>query len=314
MTDSTRGGAREPQTRGAPSRGAACSRRLGALLVGAASLPLLPVARGAARVRRAKRTNGDPAGCDYWRYCAIDGFLCACCGGSRDGCPPGTEPAPITWVGTCRNTGRRPRLHRLVQRLLRQELVRTLPLQPQRGRWPDLPAADRERLQLVRGQQGQHSLPLHGLAHRRGRRQGRLNARCSCFCFSSVRGQRPRGREPRTPELPDPLHGLPHGDGRGSRRKGAFVERTLARLQDRDGRYYVLRVPGVTQATLEPDRRGAELGDPRFSGAEAAQRVAVHCRRGRRGSDTFARSERTRERALAAPKRATTPQYARSDR
>jgi methylamine dehydrogenase light chain len=25
---------------------------------------------------------GDQASCDYWRYCAIDGFLCSCCGGT----------------------------------------------------------------------------------------------------------------------------------------------------------------------------------------------------------------------------------------
>ena len=47
--------------------------------------------------------SGDPQSCDYWRYCAIDGFLCSCCGGSTSSCPPGTEPSPITWVGTCRN-------------------------------------------------------------------------------------------------------------------------------------------------------------------------------------------------------------------
>ena len=74
-------------------------RKLGVLLIGAASLPLLPVARSQAVVKE----EGDPATCEYWRYCAIDGFLCACCGGSVTSCPPGTEPAPVTWVGTCRN-------------------------------------------------------------------------------------------------------------------------------------------------------------------------------------------------------------------
>jgi methylamine dehydrogenase light chain len=74
-------------------------RSLGAWLIGASTVPLLPVARG----QNAVREKGDPAQCEYWRYCAIDGFLCSCCGGSVSLCPPGTEPAPITWVGTCRN-------------------------------------------------------------------------------------------------------------------------------------------------------------------------------------------------------------------
>ncbi len=77
--------------------------RIGAL-ASAASLPALPVARAAAQGAKAPPgETGDPASCDYWRYCAIDGFLCSCCGGSVSSCPPGTEPSPITWVGTCRN-------------------------------------------------------------------------------------------------------------------------------------------------------------------------------------------------------------------
>jgi methylamine dehydrogenase light chain len=75
-------------------------KSLGTLLVGAAAMPLLPVSRARAA---SLKEEGDPATCEYWRYCAIDGFLCACCGGSVTVCPPGTEPAPITWVGTCRN-------------------------------------------------------------------------------------------------------------------------------------------------------------------------------------------------------------------
>ena len=76
--------------------------KLGVALAGVAALPVLPVARGA-------QNSGDPAdpgdqqSCEYWRYCAMDGFLCSCCGGSKTQCPPGTEASPITWVGTCRN-------------------------------------------------------------------------------------------------------------------------------------------------------------------------------------------------------------------
>ena len=84
--------------------------RLGVLAAGGAALPLLPVARAAASPREPvpgepdpTTPAGDPTSCDYWRNCAIDGFLCSCCGGSQTACPPGTEMAPITWIGTCRN-------------------------------------------------------------------------------------------------------------------------------------------------------------------------------------------------------------------
>lgn len=85
--------------------------RLGTLIVGGAMLPLLPVARGFAPGPRDAFAapeeidghEGDPTRCEYWRHCAIDGFLCSCCGGSQTACPPGTEMSPITWIGTCRN-------------------------------------------------------------------------------------------------------------------------------------------------------------------------------------------------------------------
>ena len=83
--------------------------RLGALLVGGAALPLLPVARAAAPRAAApdepdpSSPQGDPQDCGYWRYCAIDGFLSSCCGGTHTSCPPGTEMSPVTWLGTCRN-------------------------------------------------------------------------------------------------------------------------------------------------------------------------------------------------------------------
>jgi methylamine dehydrogenase light chain len=82
--------------------------KLGTLLVGAAALPLLPVARGLAAgdPQGGKSADpGDPSTCEYWRHCAIDGFLCSCCGGSQHQCPPGTEPSLITWIGTCHNPG-----------------------------------------------------------------------------------------------------------------------------------------------------------------------------------------------------------------
>jgi len=86
--------------------------RIGGVLVGAAAVPLLPVARAGAlptgkNVPPATTGNpedpGNPRSCDYWRYCGIDGFLCSCCGGSASACPPGAEMSPITWIGTCEN-------------------------------------------------------------------------------------------------------------------------------------------------------------------------------------------------------------------
>ena len=90
--------------------------KIGTLAVGASAIPLLPVHRAHASMPQrsdypgvGKQTSGnpqdpgDPTSCDYWRYCAIDGFLCTCCGGSVSSCPPGSEMSPITWIGTCYN-------------------------------------------------------------------------------------------------------------------------------------------------------------------------------------------------------------------
>lgn len=84
--------------------------RLGSLLVGVATLPLLPLSRTAAQAADAGFKDpvvggkaGDPQQCEYWRYCSIDGFMSACCGGTATSCPPGTEMSAVTWIGTCRN-------------------------------------------------------------------------------------------------------------------------------------------------------------------------------------------------------------------
>jgi methylamine dehydrogenase light chain len=97
---------------------------LGKILTGAALVPLLPVDRSSraqaaeptapgtppsaapkapTKTSSDKKAADDPLSCDYWKYCAVDGFLCSCCGGSSNACPPGTAPSPITWIGTCHN-------------------------------------------------------------------------------------------------------------------------------------------------------------------------------------------------------------------
>jgi methylamine dehydrogenase light chain len=88
---------------------------LGSMLLGVTAVPLLPVARGAevkpkedapgaAAPGAAPNSDpGDATSCEYWRHCAIDGFLCGCCGGSQSMCPPGTDMSLVTWIGTCHN-------------------------------------------------------------------------------------------------------------------------------------------------------------------------------------------------------------------
>ena len=74
--------------------------KLGTSVVGMAAFPLLPVSRAFAV---GQDETDDPTSCDYWRYCALSGSLCACCGGTETDCPPGSAPSTISWVGTCRN-------------------------------------------------------------------------------------------------------------------------------------------------------------------------------------------------------------------
>jgi methylamine dehydrogenase light chain len=95
---------------------------LGQVLTGAALLPLLPIDRTARAQTPAAGASGGPSSavgpstpgpvakptadeqnCQYWKFCAIDGFLCGCCGGTSNSCPPGTQSSPITWIGTCHN-------------------------------------------------------------------------------------------------------------------------------------------------------------------------------------------------------------------
>jgi methylamine dehydrogenase light chain len=83
--------------------------RLGAVLA-APAIPLLPISRGLAADAKHPLTDfernaqsKDPTKCDYWRHCAMDGALCGCCGGGLHTCPPGAEPSPTFWIGTCRN-------------------------------------------------------------------------------------------------------------------------------------------------------------------------------------------------------------------
>ncbi len=80
---------------------------LGAVLIGGLALALLPREGGAPPPATGEpdptTPAGDPSNAEYWRYCAIDGFLADCCGGTQTSCPPGTEMSAVTWLGTCTN-------------------------------------------------------------------------------------------------------------------------------------------------------------------------------------------------------------------
>jgi methylamine dehydrogenase light chain len=81
--------------------------RLGLAIVAAPVFPLLPNERRAQAAeltdfQKNAQTKNDQD-CNYWRYCAIDGSLCSCCGGGVHTCPPGTSASLTSWVGTCYN-------------------------------------------------------------------------------------------------------------------------------------------------------------------------------------------------------------------
>lgn len=80
-------------------------QKFGFMMLGVSVYPLMPVFRSGAFAQEATTIpeSGNPNECSYWRHCAIDGFLCGCCGGSVTSCPPGTVVSDITWIGTCRN-------------------------------------------------------------------------------------------------------------------------------------------------------------------------------------------------------------------
>lgn len=90
--------------------------RFGVMLAGMGTLPVLPMARASAQTPFPPPSTlppvngvadiqemGDVKSCDYWRYCALSGSLCSCCGGTLTRCPPGAETASVAWVGSCHN-------------------------------------------------------------------------------------------------------------------------------------------------------------------------------------------------------------------
>ncbi len=76
--------------------------KAGGFLVGSAFAAALPFDRAFA-AGAPEPEGSDDSTCEYWRYCALDGFLCTTSGGSRTSCPVGAEASTVSWVGTCHN-------------------------------------------------------------------------------------------------------------------------------------------------------------------------------------------------------------------
>ncbi len=114
---------------------------LGQVLTGAALIPLLPIDRSARAGEappaqpkpKAKPETDDPQSCDYWKYCAVDGFaLAAPAAAARRILLPARHHALAHHLDRhLPQSQGRPRLHRFLQRLLRQGELRQLRMQPQ---------------------------------------------------------------------------------------------------------------------------------------------------------------------------------------
>lgn len=85
-------------------RRSALAKMGGFMLGGAVMASALPFDRAFAASAASGGVNDDKS-CDYWRYCALDGFLCTTAGGSKTTCPVGAEASLVSWVGTCHNPG-----------------------------------------------------------------------------------------------------------------------------------------------------------------------------------------------------------------
>lgn len=79
--------------------------KIGSAFVGGAAAASLPFDRAWGSETPSGDGTYDDKSCDYWRYCALDGFLCTTAGGSKSSCPVGAEASLVSWVGTCHNPG-----------------------------------------------------------------------------------------------------------------------------------------------------------------------------------------------------------------
>ena len=220
-----------------------------------AETPRAPApAENDARARRAIPTR-----CEYWRHCAIDGFLCAAAAAAQTALSAGHRDVARHLDRHLPQSRRRQGLHHLVQRLLREGLLRALRLQPQRGRPPRLPPGTAATTSTGASGASSAGLPLLDGDRRRvarprpspsGEAPPRRSLRPSCW---PPRPPRPSRR----PEEDYVLEcsGCHRLDGSGA--PGVvppLCASSAPLLATPGGRAYLVRVPGVAQAPLDDER------------------------------------------------------------
>ena len=219
--------------------------------MGGAALPLLPVARGSAE----PAPVDDATSCEYWRHCAIDGFLCACCGGSATACPPGTEMSPVTWIGTCRNPGDGRDYLISYNDCCGKGYCGRCFCNRNEGDRPDLLSASEQRHQLVRRRIHQRlSLLDRDRAGRRRAAAAREVRAAFAIGLACLAASGAAAQSARETDYALQCQGCHGAEGAGVPGRVPPLSGVAALLETPAGRARLLSVPGVRQASLSDAR------------------------------------------------------------
>ena len=225
--------------------------------------------RGGGRARPAPDEDiagaeGDPTRCEYWRHCAIDGFACACCGGSASACPPGTEKSPVGWVGTCRNPADGKDYIISYNDCCGKGWCGRCGCNRNEGERPDYHWVRNNDINWCVSAK---SLAYHcSVAIWSGRRRSRSRSdehiRAACARRGGSRCSRASAAAPRRRRGEDYLlhcSGCHQADGAGVPGVVPPLSGLAPFLATPAGRAYLVRVPGVAQAPLDDERLAALL-------------------------------------------------------
>jgi len=219
----------------------------------------------------------------YWRHCAIDGFLCSCCGGSQNACPPGTEMSPLTWIGTCRNPGDGKDYIISYNDCCGQSLCMRCRCTRTEGERPLYLTMKEQRPAVVLRHPEPGGELLGGRRPRCGDRHvGARGARpppSSCW----RRACRPRRHERPALDYAVTCQGCHRADGAGTPGTVPALAGSVGKfLRVPGGREFLVRVPGVAQAPLDDTRsRPCSTGCSTASAATTCRRASSRTRRRR---------------------------------